>query len=72
MKGAEEVIVVSVVVRETEEVIVVGVEEQDMVIAGAEDKDVAVAVAEDKVPWMGLWFMVRFAVLRVVLVLVLS
>ncbi len=72
MKGTEEVIVASVVVRETEEVIVVGAEEQDMVIAGAEDKDVVVAVAEDKVPWMGSWFVVRFAVLRVVLVSVLS
>ena len=71
MKGTEEVIVASVVVRETEEVIVVGVEEQDMVIAGVEDKDVVVAVAEDKVSWMGSWFMVRFAALRAVLVSVL-
>jgi len=71
VKGTEEVVVASVVVRETEEVIVVGMEEQDMVIAGAEDKDVVVAVVEDKVPWMGSWFMVRFAALHVVLVSVL-
>ena len=72
MKGAKEVVVASMVVRETEEVIVVGAEEQDMVIVGAEDKDVVVAVAEDKVPWMGSWFVVRFAALCAVLVSVLS